>query len=143
MLSNFKAETMRNAPENVVQQWLDALSSTTIAGELDRHMALISQKLKLFGMPGFDTLGYDDWKRQCAHEFPQRMVDDIHYGPVKIRTTSDGHILFSVHEYIETRDGERIKQPVEMLLSLEDDGQWRLTQQRILDAAEATHLGLE
>lgn len=134
---------MRNAPENIVQRWLDTLSSTTIAGDLDRHMALISQKLQLFGVPGFDTLGYDDWKKQCAHEFPQRMVSDIHYGPVKIRTASDEHILFSAHEHIETRDGERIKQAVEMLLSLEDDGQWRLTQQRILDAAEAAHLGLE
>ncbi len=124
-----------------VSQWLRKLAETAVAGDLDAHMALISPSLQLFGVPGFETLGYDDWRQQCAHEFPQRLVTAIHYGEPRIRTATDSDILFSVLERIETRDSLRAGQPVEMLLRHED-GSWRLLQQRILDESEAAHLGL-
>ncbi len=132
---------MSHSASETVTHWLQRLASTAVAGDLEAHMALISPDLQLFGIPGFEVLEYDDWRRQCAHEFPQRLVRAIHYSEPRIRTATDRDILFSVIEAIETHDGERTGQAVEMLLRREG-GHWRLAQQRILDEDEATHLGL-
>ena len=104
-------------------------------------MRLISPDVLVFGVPGFETLDYDDWYCQCEHEFPQGLLDDLRYERVAIRSTDDEHVLFKALETTTTRDGEQIAQGVEMLLR-RDGEDWLLKQLRVLPQDEALHDGL-
>jgi hypothetical protein len=125
----------------IVEDWLERFVSTALAGDLAAHMAMISPEVLVFGVPGFDTLDFDDWYRQCAHEFPQRLLNDIAYSAPDIRTASDDRVLFKSLETTRTTDGTISRQGVEMLLGRDDDT-WQLQQMRLLSDDEARHDGL-
>ncbi|MGB5199283.1 MAG: nuclear transport factor 2 family protein [Sedimenticolaceae bacterium] len=127
--------------DSVVQDWLANFRRTALARDLEGHMAMISPQVTVFGVPGFDTLGYQDWYKQCAHEFPQGLIVALDYSRIAVRTANDSQILFKALETTATADGGQIAQAVEMLLQCDEDS-WRLKQLRILPADEARHDGL-
>ncbi|MGD8957472.1 MAG: nuclear transport factor 2 family protein [Chromatiaceae bacterium] len=124
-----------------VEDWLANFRQTALAHDLQGHMALISPQVTVFGVPGFDTLGYEDWYKQCAHEFPQGLIVALDYSRIVVRTANQSQILFKALETTATADGGQISQAVEMLLQ-RDDGAWQLRQLRILPTDEARHDGL-
>jgi ketosteroid isomerase-like protein len=127
--------------ESVVQDWLANFRQTALARDLEGHMAMISPQVTVFGVPGFDTLGYENWYKQCAHEFPQGLIVALDYSRIAVRTANQSQILFKALETTATADGGQISQAVEMLLQRDEDS-WRLKQLRILPADEARHDGL-
>ena len=127
--------------EKLVESWIEQFVATALASDLQGHMAMISQQVMVFGVPGFDTLGYDDWYRQCEHEFPQGLIQALQYSNLKLRTTSEDRILFKALETTQTADGGSQAQGVEMLLQLQG-GDWQLKQLRMLPEDEARHDGL-
>ncbi|MCB1722499.1 MAG: hypothetical protein H6959_04240 [Chromatiaceae bacterium] len=128
--------------EQIVNDWLRQFVASALAGDLAGHMALISPEVMVFGIDGFDTLGYQDWHAQCEHEFPQRLLRDLDYAAIRIRTADPRRILFKALERTQTADGQALAQGVEMLLQADDDGGWRLQQLRVLPDDEARHDGL-
>lgn len=128
---------------SIVDSWLARFVSTALAHDLAGHMAMISPQVLVFGVPGFDTLDYDDWYRQCEHEFPQGLLTGLRYDAVDVRTADDARILFHALETSETADGTVNRQGVEMLLErAAGDADWQLKQLRLLPEGEARHHGL-
>lgn len=125
----------------IVDPWLARFVATALARDLEGHMAMISPQVLVFGVPGFDTLGFDDWYRQCEHEFPQGLITALTYDKVNVRTADPQRILFKALEATATADGGRTAQGVEMLLQREDSD-WKLKQLRLLPEDEARHDGL-
>ena len=125
----------------VVTSWLDAFIRTALARDLAGHMAMISPEVLVFGVPGFETLDYQDWYRQCEHEFPQGLIADLGYSQVIVRSADDNRILFKCLETTRTSDGKELRQGVEMLLQ-RDGAAWMLKQLRLLPEDEARHDGL-
>jgi len=127
--------------QSTVTAWLEHFVDTALARDLAGHMAMISPDVLVFGVPGFDTLDYDDWYRQCEHEFPLGLLTGLEYDAISIRSASDERILFKALESTTTADGGRSRQGVELLLE-RDDHDWRLKQLRLLPEDEARHDGL-
>ena len=127
--------------DEIVRSWLQGFTETAVAGDLDAHMAMISPEVVVLGVPGFDTVGFNDWYRQCEQEFPQRLIKAIDYSHATIRTADDDRILFKALENMQTSDGGQTVQGVEMLLQ-RNDANWELKQLRILPEDEARHDGL-
>ena len=50
--------------EQLVNDWLESFSSSALDYDLKSHMAHIAQDVAVFGVPGFDSLDYDDWYRR-------------------------------------------------------------------------------
>ena len=125
----------------LVDSWLQKFVTTALARDLEGHMATISQQVMVFGVPGFETLGYEDWYRQCAHEFPQGLITALEYSGIKLRTVGEDRILFKALETTQTSDGGSLAQAVEMLLQRDGDD-WKLKQLRMLPEDEARHDGL-
>ena len=129
--------------ETVIQHWLDEISRTVAAHDHAGHMQLISQDVTLIGVPGFDNIGFDDWSKQCEYEFTNALIKRVDYGKIRIRVTTDKRIMFMTYETVTASDGNVNAQGIECLLGKEDDGQWRLIQERILPEDETRQLGLE
>ncbi len=128
--------------EAIARQWLQAVSSTANIKDHKAHMALISKKVSLQGIPGYENIGYDEWAAQTQHEFEQNILKTVHYTGFKLITVTDTHIRFRTFETVEATDGTVNAQGVEMWLEREDPDHWRLIHQRVLTADETRHAGL-
>jgi len=66
----------------------------------------------------------------------------VKYDGFKLISTTSSHIMLKTFETVEANEGTINVQGIELLLEKEDDGQWRLIQERILPADESMHDGL-
>lgn len=123
----------------IAQQWLQACTETAKRTDLDAHMNLISKRVSLTGVPGFENIGYDDWAAQCKHEFESGLIKDVQYDGYKPLGETPKRVMFKTFETVEATDGTVTAQGIEVLLELEDDGVWRLVQERVLSEDETRH----
>lgn len=123
----------------IAQQWLQDSARSANALNLNEHMNLISKRVSLTGVPGFDSIGFDDWHAQCEHEFTNKLLKRVQYQGFKLIVETDTRVMFKTHETVEGVDGTINAQGVEMLLEKEADGVWRLLQERVLPAEETAH----
>ena len=124
--------------DSIVNNWLTSIINTATERDHPSHMNLISKQVNLVGVPGFESIGFDDWSNRCQHDFNNNFIAEIQYQGLKIRAENEQQIMFVTRETIITNAGEKNQQGIECLLEKEDDGQWRLTQQRILGDDETT-----
>jgi len=127
----------------VAKDWLEALTHTANAKDFDAHMDLISKKVQVFGVPGYEVIGYDNWAAQCKHEFENNLLQQVSYEGMKVRVMTPGRIMFKILETVEGVDGTVNTNPLEILIEKEDDAKWRVTQERIISQEEYEHAGRE
>ena len=106
------------------------------------HMNLISQDVEVLGVPGFDVIGYADWYAQCEYEFNEKLIAATRYDGLEICDNSAKQIRFLTQETVNTTDGTIESHPLEVELTLENDGAWRVTRERLLSSDEASELGI-
>lgn len=123
----------------IAQQWLENSATTASTNNLIDHMDLISKRVSLTGVPGFDNIGYDDWFAQCEHEFGNNLLKSVDYKGLKLIVDTDTRIMFKTYETVTGADNEVNAQGIEVLIEKEEDGVWRLTQERVLSAQESAH----
>jgi len=126
----------------IAEKLLQEMAQSANEKNYTAHMELISQEVSVFGVPGFDVIGYDDWARQCRYEFDNNILKSVSYGPIKIMAHAPGRVMFKTLEVVETNDGTRNSNGVEIIIQKEDDGKWRVLQERILPEDEGTHDGI-
>ena len=114
------------------QQFLDQMAMTANALDLDAHMDLISKEVRVFGIPGFEQIGYDDWFKQCKHEFENKMLKQVSYKGLDILDETPDKVVFKSIETVEGTDGKSNTYDIEFVIEKEDDGKWRVTQERVL-----------
>jgi len=128
--------------EAIITQWLQDISHTVRERDLRGHLNLISKRVQLTGVPGFEQIGYDDWAKQCTHEFTHGLIDSVSYQGLKLRAATAERLMFKTCETVIASDGNTNRQGIEVLLEKEPDGVWGVVQERILPDDEARHDGL-
>ncbi|MHB1566848.1 MAG: nuclear transport factor 2 family protein [Acidiferrobacter sp.] len=116
----------------VAEDMLAALARTANVRDHSAHMALISPTVNVFGVPNFAVIGYDDWARQCQHEFAQGLLKRVSYEGLHVISMTSTNILFKTIETVEGTDDTKNRYGLEVLIRREDDGVWRVVQERIL-----------
>jgi len=128
--------------EQIAQNWMDDCCSSIQQYDHNAHMNLISRDVQVFGVPGYDLIGYEDWFSQCEYEFNEKLIENVSYEGLNIRQSNDQQIMFLTNETICSTDGTVDTHPIEVVLTQEQDGHWRATQERLLTAEEAKQLGI-
>ena len=128
--------------EEIARQWLAEVARTATNKEYEAHIALISKKVSLQGVPGYENIGYDAWAKQCKHEFENDALKSVRYEGLKMLVDTDRRIMFKTVEIVEGIDGSSSGQGIEVLLEKEDDGEWRLVQERVMNDDETAQAGL-
>jgi len=114
------------------QQFLQRMADTANALDLDEHMNLISKDVSVFGVPGFDVIGYDDWFNQCRHEFENKLLKQVSYKGLNVLAETPEKIMFKSLEKVEGADGTVNSNGIEFIIQKEEDGAWRVSQERVL-----------
>lgn len=114
------------------QQFLDRMVATANALDLEQHMDLVSREVSVFGVPGFDVIGYQDWFKQCKHEFENKMLNRVSYEGLNVLAQTPDKIMFKSVETVEGADGAANTSGIEFIIQKEDEGVWRVSQERVL-----------
>ena len=114
------------------QSFLDLMATTANDLDLNEHMDLISKNVAVFGVPGFEVIGYQDWFNQCQHEFENKLLKKVSYQGLNVLAETPERVMFKSIETVEGSDGEKNSNGIEFIIQKEDDGQWRVSQERIL-----------
>ena len=129
-------------PETIAQQWLNASAQTASNNDFDAHFNLISTKVRVTGVPGFESISYDDWKRAAEKDFKEGTLESVSYEGLKMNAHNDTQIMFKTLETIFVNDGTKKTHGVEILIELEEDNVWRVIQERVMTGDEIRHVGL-
>ncbi len=117
-------------------EFLAEMAETANDLDFDAHMNLISKDVSVYGVPDFEVITYDDWFRQCKHEFENKLLKKVSYQGLSVLAETPERIMFKSIETIEGSDGSSNTSGVEFIIQKEDDGQWRVGQERILPEDE-------
>lgn len=118
--------------QQLAEQWLTGAAESAMQKDLNAHMGMISKRVSVLGVPGFDNIDYETWYTQCRHQFENAMIKNIVYKGFNLLSATETQIVFTVLEKVVGTDGSLNEQIVEMSLEKEDDQQWRLLQERVL-----------
>lgn len=118
------------------QEFLELMASSANELNLNAHMGLISKDVSVFGIPGFEVIGYDDWYNQCEHEFANKLLKRVSYQGLNVLAETPDRVMFKSIETVEGSDGLANVNGIEFIITKESDGKWRVTQERILPEDE-------
>ncbi len=133
---------MTQQPETIAKQWLEASAQTATSKQFEEHFNLISKRVQVKGVPGFESISYNDWARQCEQEFKENVLERVSYEGLLITAYNDKQIMFKTLESVFATDGTKKTHGVEIVLEKEQDGVWRVIQERIMPDDESRHAGL-
>jgi hypothetical protein len=117
-------------------EFLAVMAETANKLDLDAHMNLISKQVSVYGVPDFEVITYDDWFKQCKYEFENKLLKKVSYQGLNILAQTADRVMFKSLETVEGSDGSVNTSGIEFIIQKEDDGQWRVSQERILPADE-------
>ena len=117
-------------------EFLAEMAETANRLDLDAHMNLISKGVSVYGVPGFEVITYDDWYKQCAYEFENKLLKGVSYQGLNVLAETPERIMFKSVETVNGSDGSSNINGVEFIIQKEKDGQWRVSQERILPEDE-------
>ena len=114
------------------QQFPGRMAETANALDLDAYVNLISKDVSVFGAPGFDVIGYDEWFNQCKHEFENKLLKQVSYKGLNVLTETPDKIMFKSLETVEGAEATVNSSGIEFIIQNEEDGVWRVSQERVL-----------
>jgi hypothetical protein len=117
-------------------EFLAEMAETANSLDLDAHMNLISKDVSVYGVPGFEVITFDDWHKQCAYEFENKLLKKVSYQGLNVLAETPDRIMFKSIETVQGIDGSTNINGVEFIIQKEEDGQWRVSQERILPEDE-------
>jgi hypothetical protein len=123
--------------QQIAEQWLAESKASSDKKDLQAHMGMISKRVSLEGVPGFETINYETWFSQCRYQFENAMIKSLDYKGINLVSAEEGQIIFTVYERVIGTDGTLNEQVVEMSLEIEDDDAWRLVKERVLIEGDA------
>ena len=118
--------------QQLAEQWLNQSAESASQKDLDTHMGMISKRISVQGVPGFDNIDYDTWYAQCKHQFENAMIKSIAYKGFNLVNATETQIIFTVFETVMGTDGTLNEQIAEKTLEKEGDDVWRLVLERVL-----------
>lgn len=125
--------------ENIVNHWLSSFAASAVDANLDVHMSHIAKTVQVYGVPGFESVSYDDWYRQCAQEFPQKLIKELNYSDISFTHTDDNKIVIKAKEQLLTNEGKNQTNDLEMVLEQIDEV-WLLTVMTILEQPQSVSI---
>ena len=144
-MSDVKSEhpiMFQKPPTTIAKEWMAASADTATKKDFDAHFNLISKKVRVTGVPGFESISYDDWARASEQDFKDGVLESVTYDGFKMSAHNDTQIMFKTIEIIQVNDGSKKTQGIEVLIELEADDVWRVIQERVMTTDETQHAGL-
>ena len=119
--------------QELIVNWLNRLSESVRQRDLEAHMALVSKRVKVYGIPGQPLIDYRGWEQRRRHELQHSKLESLEYRDLKIKVISLRRLGFAVTETMRGSNGRHILIQKDILLEQEADNEWRVVEETIRD----------
>ena len=126
----------------IIKQWLNELAYSAATWDLDAHMALVSEKVVVLGIPGVDRIDYQGWLKRRRNEFKKKLLHSLIHREPTILSERPQFITFSVQELMKDHTKKCIEVDKEVTLHKEPDGKWRVVREQVLKVKAKTHCAI-
>ena len=117
--------------QELILNWLNRMTESVKKRDLDAHMALVSKKVLVYGIPEQASLGYYDWKRRRRNEFYKNRLASLTYSDLNIMTITMRRLGFQITETMQATTGQGVLIDKEIILEQEADNEWRVVEETI------------
>ena len=114
-----------------VHAWCLDMSQSIKQADLDRHMQLVSKKIKVYGMPSKGVIDYKEWRSRRKFEFQNASLIAINYQDIQMIGSSARRLRFSANQTMLGKDGKMVILDKKIILELEEDGIWRVVEENV------------
>lgn len=118
-------------PQTIIGNWLKLLTRSVETRDLAAHMQLISERVKVYGLPGGQIVDYNQWQKRRYTEFSQAQLLALAYRLLNIKTSTPRRLGFHVEETMQACNGICIFIDKDIILERETDDQWRVVEENI------------
>ena len=119
--------------QKLIVNWLNRMTESVQQRDLEAHMALVSKRVTVYGIPGQAQIGYRDWEQRRRYELQHNKLFTLEYQDMKIKVISLRRLGFAVTEIMHGSDGRNILIRKDILLEQEADDEWRVVEETIRD----------
>jgi len=119
--------------QEFILNWLNRLSESVKNRDLESHMALVSKNVRVYGLPSQATVNYQGWKRRRQNEFSNNLLAGLSHSDLTIKTITLRRLGFNIKETMLASSGKKLIINKEIILEQEEDGQWRLVEEKIVN----------
>jgi len=114
-----------------VHAWCLNISQSIKQADLDKHMQLVSNKVKVYGMPSKGVIDYKEWRARRKYEFKNGSLMALNYQDIKLIGSSAKRLRFTATETMVGKDGKMVILNKNFTLELEDDSNWRVVEENV------------
>ncbi|MFO7603248.1 MAG: hypothetical protein R6X06_05465 [Gammaproteobacteria bacterium] len=114
-----------------LHQWLQNMQRSVQDQDLEQHMALVSKRVQIYGLPRKEVVDYPQWRQRRHNEFRTRRLVALQHAHVKIKTLGLVRIAFNVDQSLIAKDGVVYIINKDIMLEKEADGVWRVIEETI------------
>lgn len=119
-------------PQSVIVDWCNQISRSITRRDIKQHMMQVSEKVRVYGVPGHDYLTFLDWEKRRSHEFKHNMIQTLTYQLNRIKSSTPVRILFEAEETMQANTGQVIILNKEITLELNSRLQhWQVVEENI------------
>lgn len=131
MANNQPNQYLLLMPQTIIGNWLKQLTRSVETRDLAAHMQLISEQVKVYGLPGGQIVNYRQWKQRRHTEFSQARLLALGYRLINIKTITSLRLIFHVEEIMQACNGMCVLIDKDIILELEADDHWRAVEEYI------------
>lgn len=119
-------------PHTIIAEWCNKMSRSVTRRDIKEHMAQLSVKLRVYGVPGFDYLSFCDCEKRRQYEFRHNLLLTLTYKLIKIKSSSPRRIHFQTEETMRATSGKVIILNKDITIELTADEQnWQAVEDTI------------
>jgi len=115
----------------IAEDWLRAISKSVKNQDIDEHMGLISKQVHVYGIPGVESLNYQQWLYRRHNEFLRKRLFSLEYRIIRIKNDQQRRLGFEVEEQMISTEGKAYIIRKDILLEREEDDNWRVVEEKI------------
>ena len=120
------------SPQTIIVDWCNRVSRSITRRDIKEHMQHVSEKVRVYGVPGYNELRFFDWEKRRSHEFRHNLIETLTYKLNRIRTSTPARINFHAEETMQAVSGKVIILDKEITLELNPQLQlWQVVEENI------------
>ena len=119
-------------PQSIIVDWCNRVSRSITRRDLNEHMQHVSEKVRVYGVPGYKELKFLDWEKRRSHEFRHNLIQTLTYKLNRIKSSTPVRINFHAEETMQGVSGKVIILDKEITLELNPQLQlWQVVEENI------------
>ncbi|MFV1985503.1 MAG: hypothetical protein ACC657_18285 [Thiohalomonadales bacterium] len=125
-----------NSEQNTAEDWLTAISKTVQLRNIHAHMRLVSKSVRVYGVPGVNTITYIDWRKRRQTEFEKNLLRELSYNFIRMKAITAKRLSFIAVETMLSMAGKSCEINKDIIIEKEYDGVWRVVEENIISIAK-------